>query len=69
MKLFDFNDPFFEPLWLRLTVVILAGGWSLFEFAAGETVWGMLFVGIAGIAFWGLFVTFEPRKPDDKTKG
>jgi hypothetical protein len=67
-KLFDFNDPFFKPLWLRVAIVALAGGWGIFEFASGQMFWGTLFVGVAAIAFWGLFITFEPREPEEKKK-
>lgn len=69
MKLFDFNDPFFRPFWLRLLVVTVATAWGVLEFVNGETFWGMLFLGIAAVAFWGLFVTFDPREPRDGTKG
>lgn len=68
MKLFDFNDPFFKPFWLRLAVVVVAGAWGAFEFLNGETLWGTVFVGIACIAFWGLFVTFEPREKEEAKK-
>lgn len=68
MKFFDFNDPFFKPLWLRIAVVALAAGWGGFEFYSGATFWGTLFVGAAGLAFWGLFVTFNPREPADPNK-
>jgi len=68
LKFFDFNDPFFRPLWLRIAVVVMAGGWAMFEFSHGETFWGTLFVGIAAIAVWGLFITFDPRQPGDRPK-
>ena len=66
MKLFDFNDPFFKPLWLRVAIVAIAGGWGLFEFVAGAPFWGVLFVGMAALAFHGLFIAFDPRGPEEK---
>ena len=66
MKLFDFNDPFFKPLWLRVAIVLVAGAWGTFEFMAGATFWGTLFVGIAVVAFHGLFIAFNPREPENK---
>lgn len=66
MRLFDFNDPFFKPLWLRVAIVLVCGGWGAFEFASGATFWGALFVAVAAVAFHGLFIAFDPREPDRK---
>ncbi len=70
MKYFDFNNPFFKPLWLRIAVVAVSGLWGLFEFVSGAPVWGVLFCGVAVLAFHGLFVAFDPREPgeDDPDK-
>lgn len=65
MRLFDFNDPFFRPLWLRVAIVAVAGGWGIFEFATGAPFWGVLFCGAAVAAFHGLFIAFDPREPGD----
>ena len=65
MKLFDFNDPFFKPLWIRILVVVVPALWSVFEFVSGAPFWGVLFVAIAAAAFHGLFIAFNPR---DKKK-
>jgi hypothetical protein len=62
MRGFDFNDPFFRPLWIRLAVVGFTLGWALFEFLTGAPFWGILF-GAAGLwAFHGLFIAFDPRE-------
>ena len=66
MKLFDLNDPFFKPLWLRIAIVLVAGAWGIFEFMSGAMFWGTLFVGIAAIAFHGFFIAFNPRGPGSK---
>lgn len=70
MNLFDFNDPFFKPLWLRVAVVAVACGWGIFEFIAGAPFWGVLFCGLGVLAFHGLFLKFEPRdaKAKDETE-
>lgn len=62
--LFDFNDPFYRPLWLRVVIVVFAGGWGIFEFVAGSAFWGMLFCAAAAFAFYGLFIAFDPREPE-----
>jgi len=71
LKLFDFNNPFFKPLALRIAVVAICTLWSVFEFVSGAPFWGVLFGGIAAIAFHGLFITFEPREPksDETSEG
>lgn len=68
MKLFDFNDPFFRPLWLRIAIVLVAGGWGVFEFVSGSPFWGTLFVGAAALAFHGLFIAFDPHEPESGKK-
>lgn len=68
MKLFDFNDPFYKPLWLRVGVVGFAGIWAVVEFVIGSPFFGVLFGALAAVAFYGLFVTFNPREPEDNTK-
>lgn len=63
MKGFDFNDPFFKPLWIRVAVVGLALGWALFEFLSGAPFWGILFAAMGLWAGYGLFIAFSPREP------
>ncbi|HMQ57486.1 MAG TPA: DUF3329 domain-containing protein [Rhizobiaceae bacterium] len=64
--MFDFNHPFFKPLWIRILVVAFTLGWALFELSMGATFWAMLFGAMGLAALWGLFVTFNPR--DDVKK-
>jgi hypothetical protein len=62
LNLFDFNHPFFKPLWIRVLTVAVAAGWGVFEFVSGSPFWGVLFCGAAAMAAHGLFVTFKPRQ-------
>jgi hypothetical protein len=64
VKLFDTNHPFFKPLWIRLAVCAVAGGWAIFEFSTGATVWGLIFAAFFALSVWGFFVDFNPREPD-----
>lgn len=66
MKFFDFDHPFFRPLWRRIATVGVAVSWGIFEFLMGNHFWGALFVGIGALSFYGLFVTFNPRDPEPK---
>lgn len=67
-RLFDFNHPFFRPLWLRVAVVGLAAGWAVLEYLAGSPAWAMLFGALAAVAFHGLFIVFNPREPEPKDR-
>ena len=46
MKLIDLEHPFFEPVWIRVLVVVICMGWGLFEFANAAVLWGIFFCGI-----------------------
>ncbi len=63
-RLFDFNHPFFRPLWIRVLIVVLCLGWAAFELLSGNLFWAILFGAIGVAAVWGLFINFNPREPD-----
>lgn len=66
MKIFDFNNPFFKPLWLRILVTFGTAAWAIFEYSSGATFWAILFGALSAAAFWGLFITFNPRSTNDE---
>lgn len=66
MNLFDFNHPFFRPLWIRVLTVGLAAAWGIVEFLGDAPFWGVLFCGLAGLTFHGLFIRFDPRPSPDE---
>lgn len=68
MSLFDLNDPFFKPLWIRVAIVVVTASWSAFEFIAGEHLWAILFGGVCAISIHGFFIAFNPRERDENTK-
>lgn len=51
-KLIDLEDPFFEPLWIRIAVVLVTTVWGIFEIANGAVLWGIIFLGISAICGW-----------------
>jgi len=59
MKLFDFDHPFFLPLWRRVIVVLFCLGWAVVEFASGTPFWGMLFGAIGLWSAWSLLLRFD----------
>lgn len=61
--MFDLDDPFFRPLWIRILLVAVALGWALVEFFTGAPFFATLFGAIGLYAGWRFFVTFNP--PDD----
>lgn len=65
MKFFDLQNPLFIPLWRRILVVALAGGWAVVEFLSGNPMWGLVFAAAAGWCAWSFFVIFDPPKEDD----
>ena len=65
-RLFDFNHPFFRPLWLRILIVAVCLFWAMFEASTGQMMWAILFGAIGLYAAYGFFVTFNPREPEDK---
>ncbi|WP_017998835.1 hypothetical protein [Paracoccus sp. N5] len=62
--MFDLDDPFYRPLWIRLLLVVLTLGWGLFEFTSGAPVFGVIFAAIGLYAAWRFFVTFKPPGED-----
>ena len=65
-KFFDFNHPFFRPLWLRILIVALCLLWAMVEAGTGQMMWAVLFAAIGLYAGYGFFINFNPREPDDK---
>jgi len=65
-KLFDFNHPFFRPLWLRIAIVAVCLLWAMVEAGTGEMMWAILFTALGLYAAYGFFITFNPREPHDK---
>ena len=60
----DSKHPFFRPLWRRVAIVAVVLAWSAFEWANGETVWGVMTLAIAVYGVWVFFVTYDPDAAD-----
>ncbi len=65
---FDFNNDFYRPLSVRVTIVAVCFGWGAFEFSIGSPFWGVIFCAAGGIAVHGLFIAYNPpsRETADK---
>ena len=57
------DHPFFRPLWRRIAVVAATLGWSVVEWAHGETTWGILTLGLAAYSAWTFLLTYP--KPEE----
>jgi hypothetical protein len=68
VKFLDTDHPFFKPLWIRVLIVLLTGGWAIFEFLGGSPFWGVIFLGFCALSVWGFFVDFNPRDTAEPVK-
>ncbi len=59
--LFDTRHEFFRPLWVRLLVLAIAGGWACVEIWRGDLLWAAIFGVFAGMGFYGFFI--DPKRP------
>ena len=66
-KIFDFEHPFFQPLWRRITLVVFLGGWSIFEYTRGYQIWAIVFGTICVACINGLLLRYN--KPPTKNNG
>ncbi|WP_299728810.1 hypothetical protein [uncultured Tateyamaria sp.] len=64
MKFFDFTDPFFAPVWIRVCVVAVCVLWGLFELATGQVVWAVVFFGMGALSGWRFCVNDYDRDTD-----
>ena len=62
MKFFDLRHPFFEPLWRRVATVAACVGWAAVEFAIGNHMWALLFLGIGAYAGRQFFIDWKPME-------
>ena len=51
-KLLNLEDPFFAPLRIRTTIVVLLGFWTMIEFFAGAQGWAAFFAALAVFSAW-----------------
>lgn len=61
----NIRHPAFRPLWRRLLIVGLAGGWAMFEFVMGNQLWALLFGAIAAYCAYEFLVVFDPANYEE----
>lgn len=61
------NDlAFFQPLWRRIAVTGLCGGWTLWELSNGEQFWAFLSAVLTLYCVWNLFIKFEKQGDENE---
>lgn len=61
--LFDFNHPFYRPLWRRVVIVAFCFGWAAVEVVNQAPFWAVLFGGLGALSGYHFFLA--PPKEDD----
>ena len=64
--MFNLQDPFFRPLWLRTLIFAVCIVWAGFEYLSGSLGWALLFAGIGGWCAYQFFIVWTDPD-DDKT--
>lgn len=62
--MFDLDNEFYRPLWIRLTITLGCIAWGVVELATGNFFWAILFIGIGLFSGYRFFVTFNPKSPE-----
>ena len=57
--LWGLDAAFFAPLWRRVVIVALAGGWAIFELLGGSPFWAILFAGVTAVCIWQFFMVHD----------
>jgi hypothetical protein len=57
VKFLDFKDPFYAPLWIRISVVVVCIGWGLLEISNAAYGWAAIFIGLGTYAAWQFKIT------------
>ncbi|SPF81958.1 hypothetical protein [Pseudoprimorskyibacter insulae] len=61
--MFNLQDPFYRPLWLRIAIVAVSLGWALMEVLSGSPGFALLFGAIGLYAAHQFFIAWTD--PDD----
>lgn len=64
--MFNLQDPFFRPLWLRAAIVAVCFGWAVVEGVTGASGFAVLFTAVGLYALHQFFIAWtNPPKDDD----
>ncbi|WP_226782994.1 DUF4175 domain-containing protein [Oceaniglobus trochenteri] len=54
--MFNFDHPFYRPLWRRIVIVGVCFGWALFELWQGAPFWAVIFAGLGALCAYHFFL-------------
>ena len=60
--MFDFDNDFYRPLWIRIVLVATAIGWGIVEVITGSPGFAVLFLSVGGYIAYRLLLTYSPPK-------
>lgn len=64
--MFDLQQPFFRPLWIRVIIVVVALGWAAVEGLVGSPGWAVLFAAAGLYAGYEFFLNWHPKDDDER---
>ena len=66
MNLFDFRNPWFQPIGRRVAVFLVCLIWGVFELSGGNLLWAIPFLGLAAWSGWVFFIDWQDVPDDDE---
>lgn len=64
--MFNMQDPFFQPLWLRIAIVAVCLGWAVVELLGNSPGWAILFGSLGAYAGYSFFVVWTPLDDEEE---
>jgi hypothetical protein len=65
MDIIGAKHPFYEVAWRRYSTVAICASWAVFEcLFARSPFWGVLAVGVTGLAAYELIYAYKPKPKD-----
>jgi len=58
------DHPFYRPLWRRLAIIAVAGGWTAFEILwSGNAMWMVIAAGFLLYSLWVFLIAWKEPPP------
>jgi hypothetical protein len=61
------EHPFYRPLWRRIAIVVVTGGFTAFEaFYTRDGFWTVIFAAAFIYSLWAFLINYKPTSTEDK---
>ncbi len=60
------TNPFYKPLWRRVTIVATTAIWFSVELWAGVGMWTTIAAAFCGFSLWAFLITYPKAPPTDQ---